>query len=303
MKNVIKRRAIAAFVVLTFEIIKDGHTLRMKRLRLVYQYLKEKYKLLAMRKYTTIAGTLVFFLLMSIVPLAFWLTLIVGKLPINVEDVLSLSVFGSVREVLVYVQNEAKNATAGASFLLLFTTLYSATNLFYQMKRSGELIYDHRPEHQGWRLRVGALLLLIVVMATVVVFLSVFALGSFLFSRALPRGWGLVADYFLLAAVSFFLIFVLNMYVCPYKVKVRCFIPGTVLTVVAWIVAIVGFSVYLKIGNVGKLYGAFSAIIIFLLWLYALMICFIVGVIFNSERVLKEYKSTMKFAQKRKSLV
>ena len=286
-----------------FETTKDGHTLRMKRLRSAYRYLKEKYDLLALRKYTTIAGTLVFFLLMSIVPFVFWLTLIVGRLPINVEDVLSLSVFGSVREVLIYVQNEARNATAGASFLLLFTTLYSATNLFYQMKRSGELIYDYRPEKQGWRLRLGALLLLIIVMATVVVFLSIFALGSFLFSRTLSRGWGLLADYLLLTAVAFFLVFVLNMYVCPYKVKVRHFIPGTILTVVSWVAAIIGFSIYLKISNVGKLYGAFSAIIIFLLWLYVLMICFIVGVIFNSERVMKEYQRKTKLSRKRKAAV
>lgn len=275
----------------------------MKRLRSVYQFFKDKYDLLSLRKYTTIAGTLVFFLLMSIVPLAFWLTLIVGRLPINTEDVLSLSIFGSVREVLVYVQNEARNATTGASFLLLFTTLYSATNLFYQMKRSGELIYDYRPEKKGWRLRLGALLLLVVVMATVIIFLLIFAFGSFLFSKTLPRGWGLFADYVLLAAVAFFLVFLLNMYVCPHKVRVRCFVPGTILTVAAWIAAIIGFSVYLKISNVGKLYGALSAIIVFLLWLYVLMICFIAGIIFNSERVLKEYKKAKSMQRKRRASV
>lgn len=275
----------------------------MKRLRSVYRFLKEKYDLLSLRKYTTIAGTLVFFLLMSIVPLTFWLTLIVGKLPINTEDVLSLSVFRSVKGVLLYVQSEARNATTGASFLLLFTTLYSATNLFYQMKRSGELIYDYRPEKQGWRLRLGALLLLIIVMATVIVFLLIFALGSFIFARTLPQRWGALADYVLLAAVAFFLVFLLNMYVCPYKVRVRCFLPGTVLTVVAWIGAIIGFSVYLKISNLGKLYGALSAIIVFLLWLYVLMICFIAGIIFNSERVLKERKTMKRLRRKSKATV
>ena len=262
----------------------------MDRLRRVYDFFKSKYDLLSFRKYTTIAGTLVFFLLMSIVPLAFWLTLIVGRLPIDTEGLLSLSVFGSVREVLVYVQREAENATVGASILLLLTTLYSATNLFYQMKRSGELIYDYQPKRQGWRIRLSALLLLMVVMATVVVFLLVFALGSFLFSRIVLGKWVYVADYVLLAAVAFFLVFLLNLYVCPYKVKVRRFLPGTIFTVLAWIVSIIGFSIYLKISNVGKLYGAFSAIIVFLLWLYVLMVCFIIGIILNSEQVLQEYK-------------
>ena len=166
----------------------------MKKLHVAYLYVKEKYSLLSLKKYTTIAGTLVFFLIMSIVPFSFWISLIVGRLPVNTEEILSLPVFDSVKNVLLYIQREAENATASASIILVFTTLYSATNLFYQMRRSGEIIYDYRRETQGFKLRVGALVLLIVVMAAVVVFLLLFALGSFLFSQLLTRTWELLAD-------------------------------------------------------------------------------------------------------------
>ena len=70
----------------------------------------------------------------------------------------------------------------------------------------------------------------------------------------------------------------------------RRFLPGTIVTVGAWIVAVAGFSVYLKITNMDKLYGALTTIIVFLLWLYVLMICFIGGVIFNSEKIALEKK-------------
>lgn len=69
------------------------------------------------------------------------------------------------------------------------------------------------------------------------------------------------------------------------------FLPGTALTVGAWAVAVAGFTVYLKISNMDKLYGALSAIIVFLLWLYILMICFIVGVIFNSDHIKTERRA------------
>ena len=115
----------------------------MKKAKKVYHYIRAKYELLTMKKYTTIAGTLVFFLIMSIMPLSFWLTLVVGRLPIDMGKILSLRVFGSVKNVLEYVRQEASNATAGASLILIFTTLYSATNLFYQRRRSGEIIYDY----------------------------------------------------------------------------------------------------------------------------------------------------------------
>lgn len=272
----------------------------MEKLRGLYRYLREKYNLLSLKKYTTIAGTLVFFLIMSIVPLSFWLTLLIGRLPINTDQVLSLPVFDSVKDMLFYVQKEAANATTGASVILIFTTLYSSTNLFYQMRRSGELIYDYHREKEGLRLRLGALALLIIVMATVVVFLLMFALGGFLFSRVVSKVWERIVDYLLLTAVAFLLVLLLNAYLCPFRAKWSSFLFGTMVTVVLWAVAIVGFSVYLKISNVGRLYGALSTLIVFLLWLYVLMIGFIVGVILNSEKVLQQDKKKKRQIKKRK---
>ena len=260
---------------------------KMKRLRAAFSYLKGKYDLISIKRYTTIAGTLVFFLIMSIVPLSFWLTLLIGRLPIDYEAILGLAIFDSVKDILMFVKSEATDATNGASIVLLLTTLYSSTTLFYQMRRSGEIIYDVRVERKGLRLRVGALLLMAIVMATVVVFLFVFALGSVLFSHLFSRAWAQIADYLLLAAVAFCLVMLLNAYVCPHKTPLKTFLPGAILTVLSWIGAAVGFSLYLKISNPAQLYGALSTIIVFLLWLYILMVCFIVGVIINSERVLK----------------
>lgn len=272
----------------------------MEKLKEIYRYLREKYNLLTLKKYTTIAGTLVFFLIMSIVPLSFWLTLLVGRLPIQADQVLSLPVFDSVKDMLFFVQKEAANATTSASVILIFTTLYSATNLFYQMRKSGELIYDYHREQEGLRLRLGALALLILVMATVVVFLLVFALGGLIFSRILSKVWERIADYALLAAVAFLLVLLLNAYVCPFRAKLRSFLFGTTVTVVAWAAAIVGFSVYLKISNVSRLYGALSTLIVFLLWLYVLMIGFIVGVILNSEKFSTQAKTKKRQIKKKK---
>jgi membrane protein len=258
----------------------------MNGFRRVWCFLKDKYDLITLKKYTTLAGTLVFFLIMSIVPLSFWVTLIVGKLPIDTERIFSLPVFESVKDVLLYVREEAINATASVSILLLVTTLYSSTTLFYQMRHSGELIYNYRQKkRKGWRLRIGAFVLMFIVIGVVLAFAICFALGSFLFAKYLSSGWETFADYALLITLAFALVLLLNAYVCPYKTKIRFFIPGALVTVGAWVVVVFGFAVYLRFGNVSRLYGALSALIVFLLWLYVLMICFIVGVILNSERI------------------
>ena len=259
----------------------------MKKAQQAYRFLKEKYKILSVKKYTTLSGTLVFFFVMSIMPFTFWFTLIVGRLPVDTDKIFNLAIFQSVKDVLLYVQREAKNATTGASVLLLVTTLYSSTNFFYQMRRSGEIIYDYHREKQAFRLRIGAFVLMLCVILMVVVFLLLLALGTLLFSRYLSGKVELLADYLLLTVLSFALVLMLNMYICPYKAPVRFFLPGTAITVTAWAVAVAGFAVYLKIGNMDKLYGALSVIIVFLLWLYVLTVCFIVGVIWNGEGVVK----------------
>lgn len=274
----------------------------MERLRRSYRYVKGKYQLLSDKKYTTIAGTLVFFLIMSIVPLTFWLTLIIGKLPVDVDAVLALPVFDSVKNVFVYVRREAENATASVSILLLVTTLYSSTNLFYQMRRSGEIIYGRSHKKQGIRMRIGALALMFIVMFLVVVFMGLFAVGTFLFSRFLSKNWEIAADYVLLVGLSFALVLLLNVYICPYKRPLKTFLGGTFVTVAAWMVAVVGFTVYLKWSNMDKLYGALSAIIVFLLWLYVLMIGFIVGVIFNSEKIETERRAKNRARRGRKAI-
>lgn len=272
------------------EMQKRRILIRMGKLRAAYRFLRKKYDLLSLKKYTTIAGTLVFFLIMSIIPLSFWISLVIGKLSIAADDILALPIFDSVKDMFFFVQREARSATTGASIVLIITTLYSSTNLFYQMRRSGELIYDEHPKRQGLRVRLGALLLLFIVMAAVVVFLTVFAAGSYLFSRVLSTGWEMLADYTLLITVSFFLVLLLNAYICPHREKIKLFLPGTILTVALWVVAVLGFSVYLKLVNLSKLYGALSTLIVFLLWLYILMVCFIIGVIINSDHVRLSHK-------------
>ena len=127
---------------------------------------------------------------------------------------------------------------------------------------------------------------LIIVMAVAVVGLLLFALGSFLFAKILSSTLERILDYLLLVAMAYLLAILLNMYICPYKEKIRSFLPGATITVIAWALAVIGFSVYLKIGSMSKLYGALSTVIVFLLWLYVLMICFMIGVIFNSEKII-----------------
>jgi membrane protein len=258
----------------------------MGRYKKVGEYLWGRFSLLNEKKYTTIAGTLVFFFLMSLVPMLFWATLLLGKLHVEISATISLPGTETVVQLLEYLQEEAQNATSGASVFLLVTSLYSATNLFYQMRKSGEIIYGVPYIGKGLKTRLSALVILFLLLALIAVAAIAFTILSFFLAKIANSFWEVAAKYSLLVLLAFLLVVFLNLYICPYKVSPKYFLVGSLLTVGAWTVAIFGFAIYLRIGNVGRLYGTLSAVIVFLLWLYMMTVCFVSGVIFNSERVL-----------------
>ena len=124
---------------------------------------RAQYAAFAEQRYTTIAGTLVFFLVTSLVPLLFFLTLLVGSAGISAEEIFGLELFDWAKDFLVYLTQHAEKASAGANVLFIATTLWSATGFFYHLKRSGEIIYG-APFRRGIRVRVGATVCALVVL-------------------------------------------------------------------------------------------------------------------------------------------
>jgi membrane protein len=74
-------------------------------------------------------------------------------------------------------------------------------------------------------------------------------------------------------------------YVAPNAQVKRPWISrGTVLTLVVWIVASVGFALYVaNFGSYNKTYGTLGGVVVFLLWLWITNISVLLGVEFNAE--------------------
>ena len=246
-----------------------------------YKKVRGTFSYLSAKKYTTLAGTMAFFLIMSVVPFLFWLTLLFGRLKIVFSDLLSLEIFMDVKEIFDYLQESARAATASASVILLATTLYSSTTLFYHMRRSGEIIYESRRKKGGLVLRFSALVLMFIVMLMLVAGMILFLIGHRFLNEVFPSFVAQISVYVLFGVFMFALILLLNMYVSPYRIGVRGALWGSLLTLLLGGVASFGFSIYTKFSSMEKLYGAAVFLILFLLWLYVLMICFVIGIVFN----------------------
>jgi membrane protein len=64
----------------------------------------------------------------------------------------------------------------------------------------------------------------------------------------------------------------------------RLFSPGSLLAVLGWVLASIGFAFYVaNFGSYNKTYGALAGPIVFLLWLWITNICFLLGAELNAE--------------------
>lgn len=242
------------------------------------------YGVLSGYRFTTIAGTLVFFLVMSLVPFTFWLTLLFGSAAIDAEMIAELGVFGWAQDLLPFLQSSAVDAGRGVGVVFLATTLWSSTGFFYHLRRSGEMIYAYRRKKDGWKVRLSAILLTFAVLLFFAVAGGILLIAN-LAARFVPVWIGHPFLYGLVLALGFFAAWILNFYVCPYRCRPRDTASGSFLTAVLWLIASAAFAVYLRFGNKAKLYGALALVVVFLLWLYWMMICFVVGAIFNRRRM------------------
>ena len=254
---------------------------------------RRAYAHLADKKFTTIAGTLVFFLVLSLVPLLFFLTLIFGG-SISAEQLFELELFDWAKGLIGYLNTHAEGAGAGAGVLFLATTFWSATGFFYHLRRSGEIICGIARGKQGWRLRISAIAFALISILCLAFSGSV-VIGANLMTRSLAPWRSFLIVYSVVMVFGFFGAWLLNAYACPYRVTPAQTAAGSALTAVSWIIASVVFRVYLGFASPEKLYGALSAAIVFLLYLYWLMICFTAGMVYNFRHLNTKYYPRKRF--------
>lgn len=252
----------------------------------------ELFKYFSDKRFSTIAGTLVYFLLMSIAPFIFWLTLVLGK--VSTEQFLSNELFESISPFLNDIKSSAESATSGAGIILLVTTLYSSTNFFYHLRRSGEIIYNSSRVKGGLRLRLASLLLIFATYLLFAIVAAVAVAGSYILEKFMPFYAADIITCTFVTASAFAAALVLNLFTCPYKLKVNEAVPGSLLTCALWIVFLMGFTVYMQFANPERLYGKIASLIIFLLWCYVMMSSFVIGVIYNGMfKTRREYKKLL----------
>ena len=194
------------------------------------------------------------------------------------------------------VTSGAGGALGVATVIGILTALWSASSGMKALITGVNLAYDEPEGRKFVKLRglsilmtLGAMVLLAVALALIVGF------------PAVPDSWPTVLQW-TAAILRFVLLAVLLMagLAALYryapdrdKPKWGWSSPGSVVATVLWVLASVGFSIYVNaFGNYNKTYGALAGVIILMFWLYLTAFVVLVGAELNAEMELQTAKDT-----------
>jgi YihY family inner membrane protein len=202
---------------------------------------------------------------------------------------------GAVKQVLVNALTELQRGRGGASLVALAglaVAVWSASGYVGAFMRASNSVYDVPEGRPIWktlpiRIAVTVLTLVLLSVSAIAVVVSgplaerageILGLGS-----VTVTVWSIAKWPVLLVVVSF--LFALLYWASPNaKHGFRWVTPGGILALVVWLVASVGFGLYVaNFGSYNKTYGSLAGMIIFLVWLWVSNLAILLGAELNSE--------------------
>ena len=219
----------------------------------------------------------------------------------KLTEMLSPSTAQLLTEQIKQVTSGAGGALGLATVIGILTALWSASSGMKALITGVNLAYDEGESRKFVKLRglsilltLGAMVLLAVAGATIVGFPPI--------ADSLPTvlQWVLGILRFVVLAVLLVLgLAALYRYAPDRDEPKWTWVSwGSGVATVLWILASIGFSIYVNsFGNYNKTYGALAGIIILMFWLYLTAVIVLVGAELNTEMELQTAKDTTKGPQ------
>jgi membrane protein len=189
----------------------------------------------------------------------------------------------------------SNQSAAGILFVVaMAAALWSASGYVGAFMRASNVIYETPEGRPIWKLRpLQMLLTLVIVLLVAILGLALVLTGPVVDAVAGPLGisstattiWDIVKWPVMLAMV---LTIIAVLYYATPNVKLRGFrwvTPGSIVAVVAWLIASAGFAIYVaNFGSYDKTYGTLGGIVVMLVWLWITNIALLFGHELNAER-------------------
>lgn len=248
------------------------------------------------------AAALTYYSMMSLFPALFVVVALLGL--VGTEDLVQRAVdyareqgadatlANALADSLNGIVSRASGQVGAALVIALAIALYGASGAFGAAGRALNVVLriddDEGFVHQKLK---NLLWTLVIVALAIITLVSVFLGGGLAsdvfgwlgFGDELSRVWSYLR--WAVAPLAAFAIYAIVFSFAPsvHPRRLRWLSPGAVLGVGAWIVATVGFSVYVRnFASYGATYGAFAAAVILLLWLWITNLCLLAGAELNA---------------------
>jgi membrane protein len=252
---------------------------------------------------TDVAASLTYYAMMSLFPgivVATSLLSLLGDRTTVADAVDYLARKGadpSTQDAIRHVMNKIVSASGGAVsaalVLSVLIALYSASGAFGAAGRALNIVYGVEEDRSFVRRKLTDLgMTMVIVVLLLVVIAALFLgggfaqdlLGSIGLGHTAATIWGILRWPLALGAalLAYALIYAYAPDLEPRRL--RWISPGAVAGVVIWIVASIGFGIYIRnFSTYGAAYGAAGAAIVLLLWLWLSSCAFLLGAELNAE--------------------
>lgn len=265
-------------------------------------FIKKALKTVEESNLILISGSWAFFFLLSAVPLVLLTVMAFDFFGVDVSFLLSDMPL-ELGEGLSLIVSVATDASKGATFILIVTSLYSSSRLFSYMLKDGDLIYGASRRKnslltKAFGFLVMFLVFLVFLLAGVAILLSK-KLGLLLSFGAANTVSEKILLNFLVISAAYAIIITLDMFICPLKNKLKAVMLGAFVTLAFAVLGSIGFAAYLHyFASYNDLYGSLTAVVVFMLWVYIVMIGLTTGNVFISL-LIKRQESYGSFANQK----
>ena len=226
-------------------------------------------------------AALAYYLLFTLFPLLIFVSSLIGQLHLDSDmitetltPVLPADVLALTQEYLRYVSEHTGASTLW--FSAVFSIWFPMRATFCLM-RAVRLAYG-LGEPEKPRLYVFKVLFVTVALLfCLILTLLLMTLGGRIVAVLLPQIWR-VLRFVVLGVIVFGALSALYAAAQDQPRCARAILPGAALATLSWIILSFGYSVYAeKLANYSAVYGALSAIIVLMIWLYLTALTLILG--------------------------
>lgn len=242
------------------------------------------YRKISNKSYSTLAGSIAFFLIINGGSVFFLIINICNNLGYDIFNYINFDYLPQqVNELINIMYYESSKSNY--SFFYISTSIISGSTLFYHLIKTTEILYETKATEINLLNRAFSVFLVIIFLVVIVLSFILFLILNLLTKHSFLNN---ILKFFTMFFIPFLIILFIQKTTTPIFNKIYQIIKGVLFSTFFWFASTIIFSIYLSIFlNYKNSFGAVSFFIVFMIWIYLLSQGLIIGYIINYNNSLK----------------